>query len=266
MRRSRRTALLGAAWWLPLPLLPALLVQGWWVRRRIPRWPEASGPRHGEIPGPDPVRLVLLGESTAAGVGVADHRDGLAGQLAAELARRTGRGVRWEVHGRTGRNARQVRAEQATVLAPDDLPTVVVLAIGVNDVLEARRPTPFAADLARLAATVRERLGEVPVLFAGMAPLGSFRSLPQPMRWVLGWWARLLAQAATSVPDLRYVTVLVELPGDGLALAEDGFHPSAAGYRTWAHHLGAPLAELLPAYGSPEEDTDRPEPGLRSHG
>ena len=56
---------------LTLSLAPLLLVQGRWVRRRTPLLPEPPGPRAGVI-GQGPVlRLLIVGDSSAAGVGVA---------------------------------------------------------------------------------------------------------------------------------------------------------------------------------------------------
>src|SRR3712207_2884569 len=82
------------------PLLPLLFVQGKGVRRRTPRLPDAAGPVEGTVPGAEPaVRLVVIGESTVAGIGAATHQTALTGCVAAALARRTGRAVRWRAAG-----------------------------------------------------------------------------------------------------------------------------------------------------------------------
>jgi len=70
--------------WLSVTLLAPLLVwQGKQTRRTTPRLPEAGGEPHGQYGDGEPaLRLLVIGESTAAGVGVAHHQDGLASQLA----------------------------------------------------------------------------------------------------------------------------------------------------------------------------------------
>ncbi len=52
-------------------LAPLLLWQGRHVRRVTPRLPEAAGPRAGTTGHGPPLRLLVLGDSAAAGVGVA---------------------------------------------------------------------------------------------------------------------------------------------------------------------------------------------------
>jgi hypothetical protein len=76
------------------PLMPLLAVQGRGVRRRMPRLPPAAGQVSGTVGGAGPpARLVVLGESTVAGIGAATQAEGLTGHLAAALARSTGRTI-----------------------------------------------------------------------------------------------------------------------------------------------------------------------------
>ncbi|KAB0649370.1 SGNH/GDSL hydrolase family protein, partial [Burkholderia diffusa] len=50
---------------------PLLLMQGRRVRRVTPRLAEAAGPRDGTAGDGPPLRVLVLGDSAAAGVGVA---------------------------------------------------------------------------------------------------------------------------------------------------------------------------------------------------
>ena len=51
-------------------LSPLLICQGMYVRRVTPKLPEADGPRSGEAGSGALLRLLVLGDSAAAGVGV----------------------------------------------------------------------------------------------------------------------------------------------------------------------------------------------------
>jgi len=51
-------------------LSPLLVCQGIYVRRVTPKLPEADGPRSGEAGSGALLRLLVLGDSAAAGVGV----------------------------------------------------------------------------------------------------------------------------------------------------------------------------------------------------
>ena len=50
---------------------PVLLAQGIYTRRMTPRLPEAEGERQGEAGSGDVLRLLIVGDSAAAGVGAA---------------------------------------------------------------------------------------------------------------------------------------------------------------------------------------------------
>ena len=70
---------------------PVLLPQSRWLKRNALRLAEAAGPREGKIGHGDPVlRLLVVGDSSAADVGVADQAQALALPLARRLADRLG--------------------------------------------------------------------------------------------------------------------------------------------------------------------------------
>lgn len=73
-----------------LLLGPLLLWQGRRVRATALRLPEAAGPRTAEGSA---LRLLIVGDSSAAGVGAAHQDEALAGRLAQALAARLGRPV-----------------------------------------------------------------------------------------------------------------------------------------------------------------------------
>ena len=76
---------------LKLALSPLLLAQALQTRRRLPRLPEAAGPRRGRVgDGTGRLGLLIVGDSSAAGVGVASQDDALAGCLSRALAQRLG--------------------------------------------------------------------------------------------------------------------------------------------------------------------------------
>ena len=71
---------------LAFVLAPILFPQSRVVLANLPILPEADHDWEGTIDGPDPLRLLVLGDSTGAGVGVESLREGLAGNLAEWLA------------------------------------------------------------------------------------------------------------------------------------------------------------------------------------
>ncbi len=230
-----------------VPLLPFVWTQGQRVRDELLRLPGASGPSTGVVDGAGlPVRLLLFGESTVAGVGAPDHARGLAGQTARELARLTDRPVRWRAHGQRGVTA-QAAHDRLLPTLPKAPFHIAILVLGVNDVVQLHSPVRWRRDVGRLVADVRARTDHPPVLLAGVPPIGQFPALPEPLRTVLGWRGQLLDEAGRRLAaDTQTIThVPAPLPEGPAAFSPDGFHPAPAGYALWGRHLGRAAAKQI---------------------
>src|SRR5215472_15030495 len=131
-------------------LLPVLLAQGLWVRLRTTRLPDAAGPSSGTAAGAGaPFDLIVLGESTVAGVGASTHELGLTGQTASALAHRTGRSIRWRALGLSGATARDALKELVPQLAGSRADAMIIV-LGVNDVAGWRRISQWTKDVDHL--------------------------------------------------------------------------------------------------------------------
>lgn len=228
--------------WLPeliaVPLLPLLAAQGRRVRRITPRLPPAAGSGFGicgeTVAGP-PLRLLAVGESPVAGVGVEHHEQAITASLARELARRLARPVHWRACGLNGVTVRQAQ-DQLLPLVPAQPVDVLLVAFGVNDSTAFHSTGRWRADLTLLLETLRARCKPDIVLLAGVPPLAQFPGLPQPLRWVLGLKAAALDQVAASLPGVRHVTMQHHTGLVGM-MASDNYHPSALGCEAWARDL-----------------------------
>lgn len=230
-----------------IALGPLLIWQGHRVRRTTPRLPVAGGALAGEAGSGAPLRLLVIGESTAVGVGAAHHGEALGGELAGRLAAKLGRRVSWRVIGESGATARRaLQVLEAAEAAPADL---AVVALGVNDVLEQTRVARWQRDVAALVAALHARTGARDVILLEVPPLAKFPALPRPLRDVLGADARRLDAALARVGaglDARERCVRHYRFGfDGARefFARDGFHPSARGYARWAELVAARFAQ-----------------------
>ena len=215
-------------------LLPVLLAQAVGVRRRALVLPEPPGPRHG-VSGTGPrVRLLIAGDSSAAGVGAPHQEQALAGQLVAALATRCT--VDWQLHATTGHTTADTLARLAAL--PGQRFDVAVTALGVNDVTRQRGARRFRDEQTALTALLRDRFGVRAQWRSGMPPMDSFPLLPRPLRDVLGAQARV------------FDAVLAETPGAGVhhlpfdrsqlapgMMARDGFHPGPQVYALWGQAL-----------------------------
>jgi lysophospholipase L1-like esterase len=236
-----------------LALSPICLAQGLAVRRQAARLPEAAGPRAGSVGTGPLLRLLVVGDSSAAGVGVAHQDEALAGRLGSLLATRFT--VQWQLHAAIGATtASTLRTLQRLDPAPFD---AAVVALGVNDVARQVPLKRWLAQQTALGELLRARFGVRRAYLSGVPPMGRFPLLPQPLRAVLGARAALfdaaLAAAVRGQHQLRYLPIPTEALDPAL-MAEDGFHPGPAMYHLWAEHLDtairtdfAPRAPLLGA-------------------
>ncbi|WP_243849529.1 SGNH/GDSL hydrolase family protein [Paraburkholderia rhizosphaerae] len=218
------------------------------LRRTALRLPEAAGPRsgvEGEAPQCPPLRILVVGDSSAAGVGVEAQTDALAQPVARLLATRTGRQVEWQLVAKSGVNTNEALELLSHVeLAPADF---LVTALGTNDVTSQRAPAQFMADYARLVEDLRRRTGAIGLVVTGLPPLRILPAAPHPLRWYLGRYAacldRLLEAWVRLDATARYVSL--EWAAKPKEMARDLFHPGHGQYRIWAELVAEQLVALL---------------------
>lgn len=222
-------------------LMPVLAFQALHVRHKALILPEAAGERSGTVGnGPD-LRLLVLGDSSAAGVGVQTQDAALSGQLIRRLADRFR--LHWALDAKTGATTRSTLARLAGARPfPVD---AVVLALGVNDTTRLVPRRRWLADQLRLYDILRQDYGAKRLYVSGIPPLGQFPLLPHPLRWVIGRHAETLdtalQHALSGQADCAHIRF--DLPLDPGLMAEDGFHPGPVIYREWASILAERIAQ-----------------------
>ncbi|MFI0937982.1 SGNH/GDSL hydrolase family protein [Streptomyces sp. NPDC021020] len=228
--------------------------------------PRADG-RYGSAfahPGAEPpLRLVLVGDSTAAGQGV--HRAGQTpgALLASGLAAVAERPVRLVTVAQPGAQSddlpRQVELILESGTAPPD---VAVIMIGANDVTHRMPP---ATSVRLLADAVRQlRAAGVGVVVGTCPDLGSVEPVYQPLRWLARRMSRQLAAAQTiAVVEAGGRTVsLGDLLGPEFEarprelFGPDNYHPSAEGYATAAMAVLPTLCAVLGLWPLADERPD----------
>lgn len=196
-----------------------------------------------------PIRVAMLGDSTAAGYGAYRDRDTPGARLAIGISEAARRPVHIK-------NVAVVGAESPDLLVQVEAlgnarPDLAVIMIGANDVTERTKPSVAVPFLEETVQRLRSVGAEVVV---GTCPdLGTIRPLAQPLRAYARHLSRDMAKAQT-VAVVRAGGRTVSL-GDLLGplfmqhrelFAEDLFHPSAAGY---AEAANAVLPSCLDALG-----------------
>ena len=203
----------------------------------------------------DPLELLLLGDSIAAGLGAERRKDTLGGRLAKGMAKHMHRSVRLTTGARVGSESSMLAA-QLDGLRPTYLADVAVIVVGGNDVTHRVPVDESVRHLEEAIARLREAGTAVVV---GTCPdLGALRPVPQPLRALGSRMSRQLA-AAQQVAAVRAGAHAVSLahvvgpffitnPDEMFSL--DRFHPSGTGYRRTAAAL---LPSVLAAVGLVDE-------------
>lgn len=250
-------------------LFPLVVIQAMWVRKKTLRLPEASGNRKitslesGETPDSSsdddaPIfKVLVLGDSAAAGVGAKKQEHALLGQLhhrisnmalsplspLAHLPRSDNVTVSSWLLAQTGFTSGDVlqtlKSQEVEALS------VALVSVGVNDVTRFTSIIQWQRNIQALIDTLTKTFKCELIICTALPPMHLFPAIPQPLRSILGTRARILNQVMSDQLQCNENTALLvvssmeeggamkEMFDSGL-MAHDGFHPSEKGYALWA--------------------------------
>ncbi len=204
----------------------------------LPAGPRGDGP---------PLHLLVVGDSSAAGFGVERQEEGLLGQLVERLA--ATRRVSWTHFARFGST---IPKTAAFVARQEPRPVdVAVVSVGLNDLIAGDPLAGWLGGYRALVADLQDRFRAETVVVSGLAPVGGFPALPQPMRWTIGRqrdrYDAALKAWADAAPGVVYVSTGASDEGplrEGAVtvaevMAADGFHPGPRVYAEWARRAVA---------------------------
>ena len=206
---------------------------------------------YGHGPG-EPIHLLMLGDSTAAGLGTDEPSQTIGASLANGIAALSGRRVELTNVAVVGAESSGLETQVANALDAVSEPDLAVILIGANDVTHR---IERATAVRHLEQAVRRLLTTGSHVVVGTCPdLGTIEPVPQPLRWLARRWSRDLAAAQTvAVVEAGARTVsLADMLGPEFSsrphelFSMDRFHPSPAGY---ARVAAALLPSVLDSLG-----------------
>ena len=184
---------------------PIIIAQGRYVKKVTPKLPEAAGARSGKTGKGQKIRLLIVGDSAAAGVGVDNQAQALTGNLVSALA--DCYQVEWQLLARSGHttlDSLKMISEQ-----PQQTFDIIVTSLGVNDVTGSLPASTWLSQQQDLITLLRKQFSCQQILITQVPPMGQFSALPQPLRRYLGARAaqfnRKLATLIESQSDCQLI-------------------------------------------------------------
>ena len=212
-------------------LAPLLIAQARRVRANMPKLPEATGSRTGRVGKGQGLKLLVIGDSAAAGVGVSHQKVALGGQIVSHLMDEFH--LDWDVIAEAGATTAKVLAWIPAIERQDY--DAIVVSLGINDVTAGVTRKQWMRQQQVLVQELMGRFSTKKIIVSQIPGLENFEVLPQPLRWCLGMQSKRFNTIAKSTWSDHPVCEFMDLPlvFDQSLMASDNFHPSEAAYRIW---------------------------------
>lgn len=227
-----------------LALFPALLIQGNRVKKNTIRLSEAEGARDGITGQGQTLSLLILGDSAAAGVGVAHQNDALLGAVISALQHQYQ--VHWRLEAQSGDTTSQVI--QKTKKLVNQKYDVVVTSVGVNDVTRLMSAQTWIKQQQHFYQLIQAKFQPELIIATGVPPMHLFPALPNPLSWLFGQYAKQmnlqLEKMIAQQEDMQWIEYDIrKYQSMNLEMAKDGFHPSKEIYQIWGKEVADRIFE-----------------------
>ena len=227
-----------------LALFPALLIQGNRVKKNTIRLSEAEGARDGITGQGQTLSLLILGDSAAAGVGVAHQNDALLGAVVSALQHQYQ--VHWRLEAQSGDTTSQLIQKIKKMV--NQKYDVVVTSVGVNDVTRLMSARTWIKQQQQFYQLIQAKFQPELIIATGVPPMHLFPALPNPLSWLFGQYAKQmnlqLEKMVSKQKDMQWIEYDIQkYQSMNLEMAKDGFHPSKEIYQIWGKDVADRILE-----------------------
>jgi lysophospholipase L1-like esterase len=226
---------------LLFPFLPYLYFQGKKLREKIIKLPSHSEFLVRKSKGHSP-NLLVIGESTAAGVGASSPNATFSYYIFNQLEQK------YDVYnlGKNGLKAENLK--KLLVHGQPDIPLEIhtaVILIGANDCFKFTPPGKFNKHIKEFVLLLSIVKGTEKIIIPPIPFVHQFPSLPKLIRFFLGWHRKILTKElenlAKKIPEMEFENIKIKYPIE--FYAEDGIHPSDLGYEKLALEISKKVAK-----------------------
>lgn len=233
-----------------LPILPILYFQSMKLKGTMPDLPEASG-TEGEVKSASNkhLKIIALGESTVAGVGVETNEEGFMGEFARRISVGLEANVSWKIYAKSGFTAQQVR-EQILPQIKDDTADLIIVGLGGNDSFKLKSPLSWQRNIEALIEAIRLQFPNTPIGFTNIPPIKDFMAFTPLMKFIFGNMGEILGEQLAKITSeksnvfyspekltLQGLSQKYALEANMSEFFSDGVHPSKLTYHILARHF-----------------------------
>jgi lysophospholipase L1-like esterase len=226
-------------------LSPIALAQGFGVRRRTPRLSPPPGRTAGQVGSQSEPRfhILVMGDSSAAGVG-ADHMDEtLAPKLAARLSEHFGTSVKWRTIGANSATTEELRDHVIPNIRREPFTHILVLA-GTNDMKDFVPRRRFDDGFGGMLFALHAKWPDATLIWSPIIDMRTVPALPKLLGQILELRVAMVNELGHQLCRERFTIAAPRLTAhDREGFAIDGFHASAKGYGYWADLVAGVIIE-----------------------
>lgn len=258
-----------------IALAPVYLYQGLKLKKTALRLPEAEGERRGRLtlaandnalensqvndnasPDKPTLNIMLLGDSSAAGVGVGSQQQALAGQLIEQLQllpqiQQKFSQLEWSLHATSGHTSFDALRRLYVLPTPSTPVDILIVMIGVNDTTSNVSTTKWQQQLREIISLSKRKFGAKQVIFPCLPPMQNMPAIPSPLNKLMGQKTQIMNEKLIQVCEQYEKVLALQIQVEDSELknqnffAEDGFHPNSNAYLLLAKNLANTISELV---------------------
>lgn len=235
---------------IAVPLLPIMYFQGKKIRKNVPKLHEAKDTTgYIKTDSEKTLKILAIGESTIAGIGVDFHKNGFIGALAEEISTKNNLAVLWKVYAKSGYTAKMVRKKIVPKIEESNA-DVIVIGLGGNDAFKLNSPEIWMLQINLLIKTLKRKFPKTPIYFANMPPIKEFPAFTSAIKFVIGNLVEILGKRLhrrvknkkavyfnNEIVQLEIWKKRYNLQGNINDFFSDGVHPSKLTYQVWGKDM-----------------------------
>lgn len=222
-----------------IPVFPVLYFKGTKLKNRLVKLPPRSGFLELVSANPES-NLLIIGESTAAGVGATSSETTFASKI---FGFTDGKFTIFNL-GQNGLKAEKLQSlfhKSEKSVARSFSKTIIL--IGANDCFKLTPPRKFRKEIESFVRFLIAEKGVEDITIPMIPPVQDFPGIPKIMRLFLGWHRSILSRELLllekKIPQLSFQNQREKFSVE--FFSEDGIHPSDLGYELIAASIATKL-------------------------